>query len=292
VKHVILLAFVVTVLVSAIRADDKSKPALPAVPEVLKPLKASISDRKDVGVTLSLQSDVPLTDEQWAAVESLHIRSFNLTNNVSDDAAMARLVNLDPVALQFAHSPMTDAGAAEFARMKSLKVLRMSHTDRLTPKSASALADHPSLEVFANDGKFGIGGMAQIATATHLRDILLQHGVASDANIALLAHHPGLEVVKLWPKGTAVLTDAALPSLATIPNLKELTLELSVFTYADGLSHLKKLSKLSKLQLNEDAISEDDIAKLKADLPNVKITFTPMKPEYRAQWDAWKAKGK
>jgi len=71
-----------------------------------------------------------------------------------------------------------------------------------------------------------------------------------------------------------------------------LTLELSVFTYADGLSHLKKLSKLSKLQLNEDAISEDDIAKLKADLPNVKITFTPMKPEYRAQWDAWKAKGK
>ncbi|HZK81143.1 MAG TPA: hypothetical protein VFC46_08760, partial [Humisphaera sp.] len=129
-KRLILLTLVVAGFVPAIRADDKSKPAIPAIPEILKPLKASIAERKDAGLTLSLQSDVPLTDEQWAAVESLHVRSFNLTNNVSDDAAMARLVKLDPVALQFGHSPMTDAGAAEFARMKSLKVLRMSHTDK------------------------------------------------------------------------------------------------------------------------------------------------------------------
>lgn len=288
-----LLSLIIgTAFFPAAYAENKPAPALPPVPEALKPFKAAISNRTDVGLTLSLQSDVPLTDEQWSAVESLHIRSFMLSNNVSDDAAMARLVKLDPVALQFSHSPMTDSGAAEFAQMKSLKVLRMSHTDRLTPKSASALADHPSLEVFANDGKFGIGGMAQIATAKHLRDILLQHGVSSDANISLLAHHPTLEIVKLWPKGTAALTDAALPALATIPNLKELTLELSVFTYAGGLNRLKDIPKLTKLTLNDDAVSEEDLAKLKADLPNVKITFTPMKPEYRAQWDGWKAKGK
>jgi hypothetical protein len=273
-------------------AADKSKPALPPVPDVLKPLKAAISDRKDVGLTLALQSDVPLNDEQWSAVEALHIRSLILTNNVSDDAAMARFAKLDPIALQFSHSPMTDAGAARFAEMKSLKVLRMSHTDRLTPKSAVALADHPALEVFANDGKFGIGGMAQIAKAKHLRDILLQHGVASDANIALLAHHPGLEVIKLWPSGTAVLSDAALAPLATIPNLKELTLELSAFTYAGGLNWLQDIPKLSKLALNDVIVSDEDVAKLKADLPNVKITVTPMKPEYRAKWNEWKAKGK
>ena len=268
------------------------KPALPPVPEVLKPLKASISNRNDVGLTISLQSDTPLTEAQWSAVEALHIRSFMLNNNVSDDAAMARLVKIDPVALQFGHSPMTDAGAAKFAEMKSLKVLRMSHTDKLTPRSAVALADHPSLEVFANDGKFGIGGMAEIVKARHLREMLLQHGVSGDANIALLAHHPSLEVLHLWPHGTATLTDAAIPSLATIPNLRELSLEFSVFTYAGGLHYLKDCPKLTKLTLTEDAISQEDLAKLKADLPKVTITFTPMKPEYRAQWDAWAAKKK
>ena len=49
-------------LVSAAHAE---KPTLPAVPEALKPLKASITMRRDVGLTLSLQSDTPLTEEQW-----------------------------------------------------------------------------------------------------------------------------------------------------------------------------------------------------------------------------------
>src|SRR5947199_10678662 len=116
---------------------------------------------------------------------------------------MARLVDLNTEALGLEHSVITDAGAAKFAEMKSLKILRMSHTDVLTPKSASALADHPALESFSNDGKFGSGGMAQIATAKHLRKMLLQHAVASDANAALLAKHPALETLTLWPQGTA-----------------------------------------------------------------------------------------
>lgn len=272
-------------------AVDKPAP-LPAIPEILKPLKAGISDRKEVGLTLTLQSETPLTEEQWAAVKGLSVRSFNLNGAVSDDAGMAHIAAMDPVALYFGHSPMTDAGAAKFAEMKSLKVLTMSHTDRLTPQAASALANHPALEVFANDGKFGIGGMAQIVTAPHLRQVLFQHGVASDANVALLAKHPALEIVKLWPSGTAALTDAGIAPLATIPNLKELTLELSVLTYDGGLKHLKECPKLAKLSLNNIALSDDDLAKLKADLPNVAIAFTPMKPEYRTQWDAWAAKKK
>ena len=109
--------------------------------------------------------------------------------------------------------------------------------------------------------------------------------------IAFLARHPALEVLTLWPSGTAALTDAALPSLATIANLKVLTLELSVFTYG-ALKELKALPKLATLKLNEVALSDDDLAKLKADLPNVSISFTPMKPEYRVKWDAWAAQKK
>ena len=284
----LLIVLSLSALNSLLRAAE---PALPAVPEVLKPLAARVSSNKGV-LTLSLNSDQPITDEQWTAITALQAKSYNFGGKCFDDTAITKLVALNPEALNLGHSEITDVGAMKFAEMKSLKILRMSHTDRLTPKSASALADHPALEVFSNDGKFGIGGMEQISTSKHLQNVTLQHGVSSDANVAFLAKHPALEVLKLWPSGTAALTDKAIPSLASIPNLKDLTLELTVFTYEGGLKHLKDAPKLATLNLNDVALSEEDLAKLKADLPNVTIKFTPMKPEYRAKWDAWAAQKK
>jgi hypothetical protein len=277
---------ILLLLASGLVASAEIKPALPPLPAALKAPEARIYASMGLA-TLSISSEETLTDEQWEAIKSVPVKSYGFKGKCLDDAGMARLAALNPEALLLEHSIITDAGAAKFAEMKSLKILRMSHTDKLTPQSASALADHPSLEVFSNDGKFGIGGMAQIAQAKKLRNMTLQHGVAGDANIALLARHPALEILKLWPSGTAALTDAALPALATIPNLKDLTLELSLFTYAGGLSRLKELPKLATLNLKEVALSDEDLAKLKADLPNVTINFTPMKPDYRAKWDGW-----
>ncbi len=284
-----LLLFPAVLLAGVAQAQSKTQPI--PVPESLKPFKASISDRKDWGPTLVLTGEEPLSAAQWEDVAKLPVRAFILNGKVSDDAGMAALAKIGPKVLQFGHSPMTDEGAARFAEMKDLRVLLMSHTDRLTPKAAAALTDHPALEVFANDGKFGIGGMKEIASAKKLRVMTLQHGVASDGNAALLAKHPGLETLTLWPSGTAAFTDAGVPPLATIPNLKELTIELSVLTHA-GLKSLKDAPKLAKLNLKGVAISDEDLAKVKADLPAVAVTHTPMTPEYRKQWDAFAAKKK
>jgi hypothetical protein len=285
------IPLLLTLLFCAFVANaGETKPALPAIPDALKSANARMSNSLGQP-TLSINSDETLTDDQWAAIKSVPVKAYGFGGKCLDDAGMAKLAALNPEGLSMEHLIITDAGAAKFAEMKSLKILRMSHTDKLTPQSASALADHPSLEVFSNDGKFGIGGMAQIATASHLKNMLLQHGVSSDSNIALLAKHPSLEVLKLWPSGTAALTDAAIPSLATIPNLKELTIELSVLTYG-GLRKLKDSPKLTTLKLNEVALSDEDLAKLKFDLPKVAVTFTPMKPEYRTKWDAWAAQKK
>ena len=205
-----------------------------------------------------------------------------------DDAGMQRLAALNPEMVTINGSSVTGIGAAKFGEMKSLKALHTLHITRPTPEAKAALGSHPTLEVFSSDGAFCI----EAVTAPRLQRVDLKHGAASDQFVVLLKNHPSLESVRLWAKGYAGLSDASLASLVTIPKLNKLSLEFSVFTYAGGLNRLKELPNLAILELKDVALSNEDLAKLKADLPKVKLTHTPMTPEYRAQWEAWAAKKK
>lgn len=218
-------------------------PASPQIPEVLKSVKAVVARNE-----LSLTSTTPLTEDQWTAVEGLveagKIRSFVFSGKAGDDVALARLVKLQPESIKFFGGIFTEAGAARFAEMKSLKHLITSHAGPPTAKAATALANHPSLESFGSDG-FGTNGIDQIASAKNLRQLTLQHGLACDGNVALLSQHPALEKVWLWPHGPyAILTDAAISSLVTLPKLKDLTLDYSRFAIASNSSR-RPLAKAS-----------------------------------------------
>jgi hypothetical protein len=201
---------------------------------------------------------------------------------------MERLMALDPVMVTVNGSRVTGKGAAKFGGMKSLKALHTLHVTRPTPEAKAALGTHPTLEVFSTDGAFCI----EAVTAPKLQRVDMKHGGASDEFAALLKNHPSLESVRLWSQGSMGLSDAALASLVTIPKLSKLSLEYSVFTYAGGLHRLKEVRGLTTLDLKDVALSDDDVAKLKADLPNVKVTFTPMTEEYRLRREAIAAKKK
>ncbi len=269
-------------------APAENKTPLPEVPEVLKAAKATLADKKPEGLSLSVESKTPLTAEQWEAIATLHARAFSFAGAALDDAGMQRLVALNPEAVTVNGSSVTGAGAAKFGEMKSLKTLHTLHVTRPTPEAKAALSTHPTLETYSTDGAFCI----EAVTAPHLLHVDMKHGGASDNFVALLKNHPSLESVRLWNKGFATLSDAALASLVTIPKLNKLSLEFAVFTYAGGLNRLKELPNLAVLELKDVALSDEDLAKLKADLPKVQITFTPMTAEYRAQWDGWAAKKK
>lgn len=285
--HAPLLAsfFFSFALVTAAHAQNKPAP-LPEIPEVLKPLKTTITDRKPAGPTLTVESNTPISPGQWDAIATLHVRSFAFNGSALDDIGMQRLVALNPEVVALNGSPITGNGAANFGEMKSLKTLHTMHITRPTPEAKAALSMHPALEVFSSDGAFCI----EAITAPRLQRVDLKHGAASDVFVALLKNHPSLESVRLWAKGYAGLTDGAIASLVTIPKLSKLSLEFSVFTYEGGLKRLKELPKLTVLELKDVALSDVDLARLKADLPKVQVTFTPMTPEYRAQWDGWAAK--
>lgn len=270
-------------------AHAQNKPApLPDLPEVLKAANAMLADRKPVGLTLTVDSKTPLSAGQWEAIATLRARAFSFGGSALDDAGMARLVALNPEMVTVNGSLVTGAGAAKFGEMKSLKALHTLHITKPTPEAKAALGAHPTLEVFSSDGAFCI----EAVTAPKLQRVDLKHGAASDQFVVLLKHHPSLESVRLWAKGYAGLSDASLASLVTIPKLNKLSLEFAVFTYAGGLNRLKEIPGLTTLDLKDVALSPEDLAKLKADLPRVKVTFTPMTAEYRAQWDGWAAKKK
>ena len=269
-------------------AQPVKKTPLPEVPEVLKAVKGTFSERKPGGLTLSVESKTTLTSEQWAAIAVLHLRSFAFAGASLDDAGMSRLATMDPVAVTINGSTVTGNGAAKFGEMKALTTLHTLHIIKPTPEAKAALSTHPALETFSSDGAFCV----EAVTAPHLKSVDLKHSGASDTFVALLKGHPSLENVRLWNKSFATLTDASLATLATLPKLNKLSLEFAVFSYAGGLNRLKEISGLTTLDLKDVAISDDDLTKLKADLPKVKITFTPMTAEYRKQWDALKAKGK
>ena len=268
--------------------QSASKTQLPDVPEVLKAAKGTITDKKPEGLTLAVDSKTPLNAEQWDAITALHLRSFVFVGAALDDAGMQRLATLDPVAVTINGSSVTGVGAAKMGAMKSLKTLHTLHVTRPTPEAKQALSTHPTLEVYSTDGAFCMDAVA----APHLQRVDMKHSGASDEYVALLKGHPSLESVRLWNKGFATLSDESIATLVTLPKLNKLSLEFAVFSYAGGLHRLKEISTLTTLDLKDVALSDEDLAKLKADLPKVKITFTPMTAEYRSQWNGWAAKKK
>lgn len=282
--NIFLPFFLISILALGPVASAQT-PQLPDLPEALKELKPALASVKGV-LSLSVTAAQPLTAVQWDAIESLHPRHLRFNDNALDDAGMSRLVALDPITVGINKSLLSGNGVAKFGEMKSLTGISAMHIVKPTPEAKAALSNHPTVESFATDGAFCI----EVVTAPNLRSVDLKHGAADDKFVALLVRHPSLESLRLWPKGGASLTDAAFASIVTLPKLKKLTVDCSVLSYEGGLKLLKNLPNLETLDFHEVALTDEDLSKLKADLPKVKITFTPMTPEYRAQWNAWAAK--
>jgi len=285
-KVIIRFFFLPIILVLSLASMSAAQNSqVPEVPEILQDLKPTLATLKGA-LSLSVTSAQPLTAEQWAAIATLHPKHLRFNGNALDDAGMSRLVAVDPVTVGINGSLLTGNGVAKFGEMKSLTGISAMHITKPTPEAKAALANHPALESFATDGAFCI----EAVTAPNLHSVDLKHSAADDKFVALLANHPALESVRLWPKGGAGLTDAAFANLVTIPKLKKLVVDCSVLSYAGGLKLLKNFPALEALEFHEAAITEEDLAKLKTDLPKVKILFTPMTPEYRSQWNSWSTK--
>ncbi len=234
---------------------------------------------------LLLKTDTPLSEEAWIEIETLSPKRVAANGKGIDDPAIARFAKLPLEAFSTDGSLMTDAGFESIRKMKSLKGFSLSHALQVKGTGAPAFANHPTLTTVSIGGTgFGDAGMAALGSLKQLTKLSLNHDQITDNGLALLANHPTLESLMFSPQMSPRLTDAALKTVATLKALKELTINDTVLTYEGGLQFLKALPNLQKLALGKVGLSETDLAKLKADLPNVVIKFEPASPEAVEKW--------
>jgi len=185
---------------------------------------------------------------------------------------------------------MTDAGMADLARLKGLRILEVGG-EKLTAaglKHLGALADLEKLKFFRSAGLVGDGlaplaglkkltylhiyesGRIQLDTAQHIGALKgLKYLRMNDVHSEALPGIAGLKSLEDLDLSYAYIDDKGLKSLAGLTGLKKLDLASAAITDA-GLAHLKDLKKLENLELYKCSKLTDAASELAKGLPALK----------------------
>jgi hypothetical protein len=194
---------------------------------------------------------------------------------------------------------LTDAGLSGFAVFKNVKSMSFYHPSLdikgFTGAGFASLKDLPKLE------KLTIAGtraddrlMEAVGQIPQLKDFRTWHTHQSQAGNAHLEKLPNLRSLTLgqrlrrWDGSSNALSldDRTLDLLARLKTLESLSLGETKLSL-DALLKLKSLPNLKKLSLARIDLPAEDLEKLKAALPEVKIDFKPMSDEERKKLEAY-----
>jgi len=215
---------------------------------------------------------------------SLNLSAEDLRFN---DEAAAQLTGLDRLERFFSNgAQLTDDGFKSLASWKSLKQLGFDHwfrtvKDKPIGAGLAQLAQLPNLESVRLGGcMVGLEAMEALATIKTLKKLDVFHTFyVNDEALVPLQKLPDLRVFIAGPQYQPRLSDAALRILGGVKSLEEINLTETWLTYEGGLKYLAALPNLKKLSLPKVIASEEDIATLKAALPNLTIQWTQPDPE-------------
>ncbi|HEX7901754.1 MAG TPA: hypothetical protein VF950_28600 [Planctomycetota bacterium] len=194
---------------------------------------------------------------------------------------------------------ITDAGLAGFAVFKNVKGMSFFHPS-LDVKGFDgsgfvALKELPKLERLTIAGtRFDDKGMAAVAQITQLKDFRTWHTHQSQAGNAFLEKLPSLRSLTLGQRlrrwdgssNATSLDDGTLDLLSRLQTLESLSLDEAKLSL-EALLKLKALPKLKKLSLQRIDLSAEDVEKLKAALPDVKVDFKPMTEDERKKLEVY-----
>lgn len=254
-----------------------------------EPVDLQIKTERDGGVTVFCRESFQLTTEHYRNIaQQRGVKTLTLYNKCSlTDETLGLLAGLDQVEkVGIDGAKFTDDGLKHMSGWKNLRQMTFFHVlnkDKFTGAGVAHLATLPKLENFGCGGSsFTDAGMAAVARLPHLTDLRIWHTPVTDAGVACLTN-TALRSLRLAPQFAPRITDAVLPYIAAIKSLESLSLGEMKLTWDGGLKHLKALPKLKKLELDLVVISDDDLARLKTELPGVQVTVKPPDEKQREQ---------
>lgn len=257
--------------------------------ELLRPLEAKgvrvkktpagVVTGVDVGVLKGITIEDYRAIGQCRNIVTLHLLAGDLAFN---DEAAAQLTGLDRVEKFFSNgAQLTDEGFKSLASWKGLKNFGLDHwfrtvKDKPIGAGLAHLAALPNLESVRLGGcQVGIEAMEALATIKTLKKLDVGHARwVDDDSLVLLQRLPDLRIFIGSPQYSPRLTDAALRNLSGVKSLEEIELSEIWLTYEGGFKHLASLPRLKKLRLPMVVASDEDVARLKAALPNLTVEWT------------------
>lgn len=267
---------------SPVHADDRN------AADVLRKHGAEIAlDDDGFAVSLRLRESGRLSRDEFTLIGGMtKLRTLGLSGGRTlGDEQLAQLGNLSALErVSLDGFMLTDDGLRHLAGWKSLTKLtfyNITNRGRFNGSGLQHLAELPRFEEFNCGGSsFDDAGLEACSRLTRLTKLWLWHTPITDAGVPHLKKLSGLKSLRLLAQWRPRITDAALPHLAEMKSLEQLDLGETRFTYA-GLRHLRELPSLKRLDLYQVELADGDLVRLRADLPNVEVLWSPVAEKYR-----------
>ena len=216
-----------------------------------------------LNLTLTLITDPWL--EQLAGLTNLRV--ISLASAKCSGAGYKFLGNLKRLeSANFHTAPVDDAGIAGISKVPSHERLEVVHT-HFTDAGAQALAKLVNLERLQMGSRDATGAAVKPLTGLKkLRELDLHDGQASVEGVRHASEIQGLRVLRVY--GT--IKDEGAQHIAKLKNLEVLLVPGTQITDV-GLEAFAGLTKLKRLEISGNKVSDAAVAKLRAAIPGLEI---------------------
>lgn len=261
--------------------------------EILAALKskgAVLTETKGVVTAVSIPDCSKLIPADYAQLARLTTVKQLSVGKGFDDAAL-KAIGAAPAIENLSTNGMdvSDEGIKALAAWTGLRSLAIFHPGKVfTGTGLAALTQVERLTV-AGSAAFADEGIAAVATLAHLKNFRTWHSGVTPEGVRKLAALKGLTSIYLGQRLSntppVTLSDAALPVLAELPLLEDVTLSEARLT-PGALAQLKNLSHLKRLTLDGIDLTESNVAALKPQFPKTDVRWTAPNDAARKRIDA------
>ncbi|PQO34405.1 hypothetical protein DTL21_12830 [Bremerella cremea] len=232
------------------------------------------------------------TDAEYEIIGKLTgLKSISLSGKELNDEQLkilARLKELESIMIN--GSQLTDDGYRGFTAFGKLSRLSIFHPSRkqesFSGKGLAHLKAIPTLTQLTFAGATaGDEALQAVGELTQLESFREWHNTETSAGLKNLVKLKNLKSIRLgqrlpnWGKMTpASFDNETLAILAEIPSLETIELTEARLDF-DGIIQLKELPNLRVLKISQVDIAAEDVDRLEAALPKVKIEWEPLTDE-------------